>query len=343
MPGASPSCASPVSTPARRCACRSTSPTRSRARTCALPPRLCLLAHHRDDPAQRAPFTGPAGAGLVRDQGDGETVLARSFTTPAPRRYSADAWLQVAAGAPDPALDRLAGYRGGDSFSSSGRFDGDPAYRARPRRSWPETSGWIGEWLAGHPAWLGWSAPQPLTVARLTLVAPAIAVRRPTLVRLRYDGGRPGPCPSAPAAASCSAAPCSSRTGSGGSTSRRRLSGRYSARERQRRAVGIARVSGCRGTRHPRIPVAGPLAGSCADAERARGRRRVSLAERRGRCRARRGTARLRRTRAGNPGVARRRPADAPAASPARCSSTCCGSRPPRRRRSPGRPRRAGG
>jgi hypothetical protein len=93
----------------------------------------------------------------------------------------------VAPDAPDPALDRLAGTRGG-WFTSSGRFEGRAGRRASRAFDGDDGTAWIAPWLPGAEAWLEWRTPRPRTVDALALRAPSAVVRRPRRVRLVVDG-----------------------------------------------------------------------------------------------------------------------------------------------------------
>ncbi len=61
--------------------------------------------------------------------------------------------------------------RGEVAVTSSSRFDG----LARHRGSGAFDGGdraWIGQWIPGRPAWLGWTVPSVQTVTRLVLTPP---------------------------------------------------------------------------------------------------------------------------------------------------------------------------
>jgi hypothetical protein len=232
-----------------------------------------------DQPFARQPFDPDPQFGNIDYPGDSETVLARSFTTPAARRWRAQAWVSPAAAAPDPALDRLTGYHGPGVFRSSSRFQGRPAYRASSAfDAHAPTAGWVGEWYSGQPAWLQVSAHHPLTIHRLRLVPSSAPVRRPTLVELSYPGGITSPLRVAPG---------------GEVTLPRRLSAdRFRIQvlaagfpsftplsKRGVRAVGIGRVTGIAGLGKPvSIPRSGSLPGGCRGPSLTVGGRLIGLA-----------------------------------------------------------------
>ena len=227
-----------------------------------------------DQPFARQPLDPDPQFGHIDDPGDAETVLARSFTTPSARSWRATAWVSPAATAPDPALDRLDGYRGRATFASSSRFAGRPAYRASsafdPRG--PST-GWVGEWTPGQPAWLQVSAPHPLTVTHLRLRPSSAAVRRPTSIVIQYPGGTTPRLPVAPDGAVTLPRPLH--------TERLRIqvvtagvpsSGNHVA------AVGIGRVEGIDGLGAVSMPRAGRLPGGCQGPSLTVGGRTLRLA-----------------------------------------------------------------
>jgi arabinofuranan 3-O-arabinosyltransferase len=216
-----------------------------------------------DQPFARQPFDPDPQFGNIDDPGDGEAVLARSFSAPAARRWRAQAWVSPSATAPDPALDRLVGYRGADTFASSSRFQGRPAYRASSAFGPGAGAGWIGEWYSRRPAWLQVSATHRLTISRLRLVPSAAPVRRPTLIAIRYPGGTTSPL----------------RVGADGAVALPRTlrASRFRIQvlgadfpsftppsKRGVRAVGIGRVEGIAGLGpHVSIPRSGPLPAGC--------------------------------------------------------------------------------
>jgi arabinofuranan 3-O-arabinosyltransferase len=136
----------------------------------------------------------------VRDPGDAERRIDRVFHPPAARAWSADAWVSVSPEARDSELDRFAG--GGavaDSSGiraaradSSGRFQGRPAFRASAAFDGSASRPWIARRESGRRPWLRWSTARPRTIRVLTLLPSRIRVRRPTVVRLKWRGGRTG-------------------------------------------------------------------------------------------------------------------------------------------------------
>jgi arabinofuranan 3-O-arabinosyltransferase len=232
-----------------------------------------------DQPFARQPFDPDPQFGDVAYPGDGETVLARSFSAPAARSWSAQAWVSPAATAPDPALDRLAGYHGTDTFASSSRFQGRPGYRASSAfDARAPAAGWVGEWYSDRGAWLQVSATHRLTIRRLRLTPSAAPVRRPTLIEIRYPGGTTSPL----------------HIGADGTVAlpRRLSADRFRIQvlaasfpsftppsKRGVRAVGIGRVQGIAGL-GPRvaIPRSGPIPGGCQGPSLTVGGRRIRLA-----------------------------------------------------------------
>jgi hypothetical protein len=216
-----------------------------------------------DEPFRRARFTGPPQALLVADRGDGETGLSRTFRPPAARSFSADAWASTSPRAPDERLDALAGYGGPARFGSASRFEGRPGLRASSAFDGDPATAWIGQWVEGAPAWIGWETPRPLTVSRLRLTRPRTVVRFPTRVRVVADGRT---SPALRVAADGTVALPRPQRG-------RRfrvdvLAADFppgaTAQERTRRAVGVASVE-VPGLAPVRIPRAGRVRGACGD------------------------------------------------------------------------------
>ena len=131
-----------------------------------------------DDPFRRTHERGSAGAALVRDRLDGETGITRVFSPPAARSWTVDGWVSTAGA--DRVLDAFAGVE--TSFDSSGPFESRPAYRASSAFD-GTAQPWIAPWLDGRTAWLSWTTEIPTTLTTLML-QPTPGVRRPTLVRL---------------------------------------------------------------------------------------------------------------------------------------------------------------
>ena len=216
-----------------------------------------------DTPFRRQPLTGPAQDSALRDRADGEVAFDRILSPPAARAYRLDAWVTAAPDAPDHVLDRLAGQRGPQAFDSSARFEGMPGLRAsrafeaggRPR------DGWIGEWIGGGPAWIGWRVARPMTVRSLRLTRSAQTVRFPTQVRLRTPTGATAPVAVGPGGEIALPRAVRAR-----SFRLEILAARFPAGTRgqalSRRAVGIGRIA-VPELAGPRIARAGPLAGGC--------------------------------------------------------------------------------
>src|SRR6185436_6691420 len=152
----------------------------------------------------------------------------------------------------DPALDRLAGTGGGVAVTSSSRYENRPRHRGSGAFDGTRGRAWIGQWLGGRPAWVGWETGRRATVRRLVLVPPSVRVRRPTRIRLTVEG-RPG----APLAVGPDGAVRLPRPVRGARFRLDVLAARFPpatpARARQRRAVGIGEI---RGAGVPRVRLA---------------------------------------------------------------------------------------
>ena len=142
-----------------------------------------------DEPYARSTVTGPWSALNVADAGDAEQTMSRVFSVPARRRFAATAWVAPFASAPDPALDRLAGYLGPVVATSSDRADGQPRWRASQALDGDPGTAWLGSIADGHTPWLAWQTPHPTTIRALRLLPPSIPVARATQVRLTWPGG----------------------------------------------------------------------------------------------------------------------------------------------------------
>jgi arabinofuranan 3-O-arabinosyltransferase len=144
-----------------------------------------------DLPSVASRYVGERGAGLLRDGQDPERQLSRTIDSPVARRSAIEAWATVDPRTADDVLDRLAAGqslpRGTVATTSSSRFEGLARHRASGAFDGGSRA-WIGQWIAGRPAWLGWTTPTPQTVTRLALAPPSVRVRRPTRVRLTVDG-----------------------------------------------------------------------------------------------------------------------------------------------------------
>ncbi|MET0603495.1 MAG: alpha-(1-_3)-arabinofuranosyltransferase family protein, partial [Baekduia sp.] len=231
-----------------------------------------------DVPLLTSRYVGERGAGLLRDAQDPERQLSRTIDPPVARRYGVDAWATIDPRTADDVLDGLvagrAVGRGEVAVTSSSRFDGLARYRASGAFDGGDRA-WIGQWIPGRPAWLGWTASQARTVTRLVLTPPGVRVRRPTRVRLTVDG-RAGP---------------PVRVGPLGLvTLPRAVRGRHfrldvldarfpagtSGRDRQRRAVGIGEIAGA-GVPALRVPRRGTVTLACGVAAIRLGGRVVAL------------------------------------------------------------------
>ena len=121
---------------------------------------------------------------------------ARVFAPPAARRYAVDGWAtRRPAHARRDVLDALAGTRGAAHGRLLGALRGPRrATAARARSTATRGRAWIGQWIAGRPAWLAWrrararspsgGSPRP---ARRPRAAPDARAAR------RVDGARRAP------------------------------------------------------------------------------------------------------------------------------------------------------
>jgi hypothetical protein len=231
-----------------------------------------------DVPLLASRYVGERGAGLLRDAQDPERQLSRTIAPPVARRYAVDAWATIDPRTADDVLDRLVSERGAVrgtmSATSSSRFDGLARHRASGAFDRGDRA-WIGQWIAGRPAWVAWTVPPAQTVTRLVLTPPAARVRRPTRVRLTVDGDVGAPVRVGPL---------------GLVTLPRAMRGRHfrldvldarfpegtSGRDRQRRAVGIGEITGA-GVPALRAPRRGTVALPCGVAAVRIGGRVVAL------------------------------------------------------------------
>jgi arabinofuranan 3-O-arabinosyltransferase len=213
-----------------------------------------------DDPYQRDLAHGPWSARDVNQPGDAEQVIRRVFQLPAIRTFSASAWVNVFASAPDDALDRLAGYRGPVQATSSSRFDGQPRYRASSALDGVPGTSWIGDYTSSSPAWLQVASPSRLTVSTLRLGFASTPVRRPSRVRMLWPGGSTPALPVRPGGLVVLPRPVR--------THLIRLqivsaAAPAEATAAQRRAVGIAALGGIRGLGLVRTRRTGAFTAAC--------------------------------------------------------------------------------
>ena len=153
---------------------------------------------------ERVTGDGPFGRDLAREPrdvhrpGDAEQTMRRVFEVPATRQFSATAWVAPFSQAPDDALDRLAGYRGPVTATSSSRVDGEPRWRASMALDGDPQTAWVADWSAGAPPWLSMALGSAVRVTTLTLTPAVVPVRRPTRVRVLWPGGSTPPLPVSP-------------------------------------------------------------------------------------------------------------------------------------------------
>jgi arabinofuranan 3-O-arabinosyltransferase len=234
-----------------------------------------------DEPLRRGPepsqssITGNRAedeAALVRTAQDPETGIARVFSPPAARSWQVDGQATAAPGASDAALDRLAGAKpSGAAFTSSGRFQGRPGWRASSAFDGDASTSWAAPWEPGRPAWIAWSTPRPHTLRRLVLARSPLPARTPITVRVSYPGGRSAALTVGAGGVAELPRPVRARSfrvdvlAAGGSV---------------RPAVAIAELRGP-GVPRVRVPRAGAVAGRCGDltatATSGAGSRRIAL------------------------------------------------------------------
>ncbi len=215
-----------------------------------------------DLPFRRQPVSDPDAAAvpdehsveppLIREAADAERDIERAIEPPVGRVYDVEAWVSAAADAPDPALDRLAGFSGPERFTSSSRYEGRPGVRASKAFDGDHATAWVGRAVAGSEAWLEWRTPERATVASLRLRAPQAPARLPSRVRVSAGGAR---------------GPVLEVAGDGVVRLPRPVSGRIFRLEvldAPRDAVGIAEVEGS-GVPRVAVPPAGALRGRCGD------------------------------------------------------------------------------
>lgn len=233
-----------------------------------------------DDPRVQRRFVGERGAGLLRDAQDPEPRIERVLTPPAARRYRLDGWLSIAPTTGDSVLDALAEGRlaprpGAATATSSSRFEGLGRFRASGALDRGPRA-WVGQWIAGRPAWLAWRAPAPTTVRRLVLRrATELRVRTPTRVSLSVDGRR-----AAAVGVSADGVVALPRAVRGRDFRLDILDARFPAgtpaADRQRRAVGVGELLGT-GMPRLRAPRSGRVALPCGAASVVVDGRRVAL------------------------------------------------------------------
>ena len=214
---------------------------------------------------------------LPRNREDPERALDRLTFAPAARSYAVDAWVQPAITTSDATLDRLAGVRGPATFTSSDRFHNRAANRASSAFDGRAQTSWLGVWARPsnpHP-WIAFRARRALTVSSLRIGVSAEAVRRPTLVRVSWPGGRTGPL--RPAADGTVTLPRPVRArGFRVTILDARFPASATARQRTTRAVGIASLD-VPGLEPVTLPTTGALRSACGDASISAGGRTVAL------------------------------------------------------------------
>ena len=148
-----------------------------------------------DTPFARDRVTASPTVAEYADRGDAERRLDRVVFAPAARSYAVDAWVNPDLTTPDSAFDRLVGVTGEAAFNSSSRFHDLPRYRASSAFDGRSETAWVGLWVRPDAPlpWISWTTPRAHTLTRLRLAPATAAVRRPTLVRVSWDGGSTPP------------------------------------------------------------------------------------------------------------------------------------------------------
>ena len=213
---------------------------------------------------------------------DGERGLERASSPAGRAPWTVDGWASAAADAPDAALDRLAGVRGGAS-TSSGRFEGRPGLPRleRVRRH----AAAVDRLVARRPHGVARvDAPRPATIRDAARSTPVAGRAAADARAARAATAATPPLASAPTATVRAARSRCAGAASGSRSCAPRSPPGTPGVERQRRAVGIAEI---RGAGVPRVDVA---ARGRADAALRRstgtvGGRRAAAARRRRRSR----------------------------------------------------------
>jgi arabinofuranan 3-O-arabinosyltransferase len=199
---------------------------------------------------------------------DPEQGLARVLDPPAARRWTISGLANVSGTAPDPALDALAGTQtGGAVYSSSGRLDGLPAYRASAAFDGSARTAWAAPFNHGQP-WIAWTVPRPRTLSRLVLVRSALPVAFPATVTVTAGSARTPPLRVSPAGVVALPRPLRGRSF--------RLTVLRGAGPAQP-AVGIAELLGAGAPAVRDLPGSRPIAGHCGDLQARVGGRAVAL------------------------------------------------------------------
>jgi arabinofuranan 3-O-arabinosyltransferase len=151
-----------------------------------------------DDPLQRGPAPAKvivhgerlqAESALVAQAQDAETGIDRVIDPPAVRPWVVGGLATVTPTAPDPALDRLAGtVTSGSEFSSSGRLEGLPRYRASSAFDGSGTTAWVAPLGPYQPAWISWTTHHTERLTTFTLARIALPVRFPTRISVTAPG-----------------------------------------------------------------------------------------------------------------------------------------------------------
>jgi hypothetical protein len=144
-----------------------------------------------DDPFRRDRYVDEPVQNSLDDVQDPEALIRRQVFAPSVRSYFVDARVTPAVTAPDSVFDRLIGVRTTTTFTSSGRFENEPRYRASSAFDSDPSTDWVGIWIApGAPApWIAWRTAHPLTLRNLRISPAQLPVRRPTEVQVSWPGG----------------------------------------------------------------------------------------------------------------------------------------------------------
>jgi arabinofuranan 3-O-arabinosyltransferase len=230
-----------------------------------------------DQPLQRGPAPGKvivhgdrlqSEFTLIGQAQDADAGISRTIDPPAARSWQISGRATASPSAPDPQLDRIAGTTtAGATFSSSGRLQGLPKYRASSAFDGSPGTAWVAPVGAYQPAWITWGTPTAHVLRRLRLVRSALPVRFPTRISITPLGGRP----------------TTVTVGAGGEVALPRPLRARGFRIDIRRAAGSARAAvGVADVRGPGIPRVrqqdgGPVASRCGQATATVGGRRVAL------------------------------------------------------------------
>jgi arabinofuranan 3-O-arabinosyltransferase len=218
---------------------------------------------------ERTTDPGPLERGPAAPYQDPEQGLTRTFDPPAARTWTMSGLANVSPTASDPALDVLAGTRtAGAIYTSSGRLDGLPAYRASAAFDGSPGTAWVGPLEPNQTPWIAWTTPQLHTLRRLVLTRSSLPVRFPSEVRI--TAGRARTPPLAVSSSGVVTLPSRLRSRSFRLTVLRSTGS-------NKPAVAIARLAGAGTPTVAGPPARAPIAGRCGDLQARIGARTVSM------------------------------------------------------------------